>query len=549
MRGIILPVAAIAILISSSRAVPQDGRDRPDAGPPTASLSGRVVSAETGQPIRWARVTLRSGSRSLATTTDENGHYRFDGLSAGRYFPAASKPGFVALPFGARSYGRRPASLVLSPAERARADFALPRGAAIEGRVTTADGEAARAVSVQALRLVNGTPLPQTIQVGLAALTDDRGMFRLHSLPAGSYLVKMAPAAGRRFEGAPEVPAARPFADTYYPGTARFNDAQRVSIAAGASRQIECVLAEVPLATIGVRILDSRGREPGSAAAILQLARGPVARSGTLPAGSSRVRFLNIAPGDYRIVASAQTQGSEPEFAAVDLRIDGTSVSEMVVTTAPGATVRGRIEANPDAAPSLDLTGIAVSAVNTALPAIAGDPNGPSQPARADAAGLFEFRNLFGSRVLRTPALAPPWALTAVLVDGQDVTDLEVDFSRGAGARQLRVVLTDQTGGISGSVTGATGRPVEDVRIVVFADDESRWRAPSRFVAVGAVSPRGEFSVDALLPGAYFVRAVIDLPENAWRDPDVLRELRAAAARVVVEARATQSVTLLLEGR
>jgi hypothetical protein len=308
------------------------------------------------------------------------------------------------------------------------------------------------------------------------------------------------------------------------------------------------VLAEVPLATVGARILDSRGREPARATAFLQLAGGPVARSGTLPAGSSQVRFLNIAPGDYRVVASAQTPGSEPEFAAVDLRVDGTSVSDLVVTTAPGATVRGRIEPDRDAAP-LDPNGIAVSAVNTALPPAFEDPNGPSQPVRADPEGRFEFRNLFGPRVLRTPALPAPWALKAVLLDGQDVTDVEVNFARGPGARDLRIVLTDRTGAISGALTGTSGHPVEDVRIVVFADDESRWRAPSRFLAVRAVASRGEFSLEGLLPGAYLVGAVIDLPESAWRDPEVLRGLRAAAVRVVISAGTTQSVTLSLEGR
>ena len=48
-------------------------------------LAGAVLDAETGLPVTNAVVLLARGGANFGVTTDEEGHFRFDGIAAGRY--------------------------------------------------------------------------------------------------------------------------------------------------------------------------------------------------------------------------------------------------------------------------------------------------------------------------------------------------------------------------------------------------------------------------------------------------------------------------------
>src|SRR5262245_23056626 len=75
----------------------QAPRDRAVQQPQgTAAISGRVVTADTGRPVKRARVSASGQGRGLRTAlTDDQGRYQLTGLSAGTYQVSASKAGFV----------------------------------------------------------------------------------------------------------------------------------------------------------------------------------------------------------------------------------------------------------------------------------------------------------------------------------------------------------------------------------------------------------------------------------------------------------------------
>ena len=87
---------------------PRDTPAQPESATETASISGRVVDARTGEPLKRARVaaTSRGGQGRLAfpaneqlwqpqsryikaSRPDQNAHYRIEGLPAGEYLLAA----------------------------------------------------------------------------------------------------------------------------------------------------------------------------------------------------------------------------------------------------------------------------------------------------------------------------------------------------------------------------------------------------------------------------------------------------------------------------
>src|SRR3954465_15380664 len=62
----------------------QPARDRAQAAQGTAAIAGRVVAADTGRPVKRARVTVSGAGRGgRSAATDEQGRYQISGLTAG----------------------------------------------------------------------------------------------------------------------------------------------------------------------------------------------------------------------------------------------------------------------------------------------------------------------------------------------------------------------------------------------------------------------------------------------------------------------------------
>ena len=221
----------------------------------------------------------------------------------------------------------------------------------------------------------------------------------------------------------------------------------------------------------------------------------------------------------------------------------------LTLRTARGATLTGAIEVDADGAP-LSLAGLQVLAheAEFELPNPAGPASGPAAATAATvtADGRFTMPSLFGPRLLRTSRLPQGWALKAVWLDEQEITDSVYDFRAGDAPRTLRLVVTNRTGSVAGAVTGERGRPVGDARVVVFADDERKWGPWSRFVRSVAVSAEGRFTLEGLLPGDYRVCAVESLEDDAWTDPSVLRGLLPMAVLLAVAEQTSQTLTLTL---
>ena len=170
--------------------LPRDAREQQATG--TAVIRGRIVAADTGAPIRRAQVrAVSSDTRgSRLATTDGQGRFEFRDLPAGRWELTASKAGFVTLRFGQRRPFEAGRPVELGDAQIVeRTDIALPRGAAITGRVFDEFGDAVAGARVQVLRyqMVQGTR--RLTPTGIGDQSDDTGAFRLFGLTPGDYYV------------------------------------------------------------------------------------------------------------------------------------------------------------------------------------------------------------------------------------------------------------------------------------------------------------------------------------------------------------------------
>ena len=552
-RPLALPV--MVWLVACPPATAQTVRDA--AAKPavsTATIAGRLlIAGERESPVRRARVTLESDALAEPRIGDSgtDGRYRFDRLPAGTYHVRAEKPGFVTWSFGARHAYDPGQPIQLAGGATQAADISLVRGAALDGRIVNQEGDAVANLVVSACRITYG-PYGRQVAVVKDARTDDLGRYRIHSLPAGDYVVQAAPdpldsLSQPRIPGAERPPGP---ARTYYPGTASLTEAERVTVSAGRDATgLDLRLLSVPVARVTLTVLDSTGKAPSTMGTRVQRVGAPPGEvRGSL--NKNQVLFPSVPPGEFWLMAAATpTPGAPTEFAAVRTTVAGNDVA-LTLRTSPSVTVAGRVVSADGSAAIPSLAGVQVRAetVGFELPNPAGSAAAAPVPPGVAQDGAFQMKGVFAPSLFRLTGLPAGWALVSVRLGDQEIVDTPIDLA--AADRQpgdsLTMVVTHATGQMSGSVADGKSRPIPNARIVLFPDDETQWQPASRFVRSLLASADGTFTTSSLLPGSYLLAAAEWMDPGAWLDPDVLRGLRPHAQRVVIEPNGKLSVTVTL---
>ena len=124
--------------------------------PQLASVAGQVLRAGTGEPLKKARILLRSADDSSAdpyiAITDHEGRFLIAGIRPGRYSMRVAREGFLSKSYGEDETEDSSSILTLRPGQQLNdLIFRLQKCAVISGRVLDEDGEPARFVSVEAV--------------------------------------------------------------------------------------------------------------------------------------------------------------------------------------------------------------------------------------------------------------------------------------------------------------------------------------------------------------------------------------------------------------
>jgi hypothetical protein len=234
--------------------------------------------------------------------------------------------------------------------------------------IVNASVEALRAVYFQMGDRVVTTS--RRLVTASSARTDDRGQFRLHSLPPGVYYVT----ALRQVPGMPplqllDLTEPRPvvagsaggFARTFFPGTPRMQDAQLVETAVG--RQVAGIdfsVSAARLIRIAGTILDAQGQPSAGMLVSLSPARALPAlqemqnvQSGT----DGAFELPNVQPGDYRIdvvspdafagIAATGTIGGPSRdglaYGGLSVTAADADLEDLVIATSAGHVLAGRV--------------------------------------------------------------------------------------------------------------------------------------------------------------------------------------------------------------
>ena len=540
-----------ALLLTVLAAVSSGGgpqvppRDAAQPKPATAVLRGRVIAADTGAPLRRARVTLSvaSGpSSQRAVDTNLAGRYEFTDLPAARYRVRAAKGQFVPLEFGQRrAFGAGRTIDLADGATLEKVDLALPRGGVISGHILDDLGDPVAWARVSAMRPRYEEGLRKLVAVGRSVVTNDLGEYRLYGLSPGTYAVGTIAERDSSATGYAYAPA-------YYPGTQ--DPAQARSVIVGLSQEragVDFVQPPGRLVSVSGILIDSRGRSlAGARVSVVDIRIGSAQSYPVNPDGTFAI--TNLAPGEYGVAGYVPDPATgKPDYVMVPLNVFGEDISGFVVRFVPGSRITGRVVADPGGVPPFAPAGLGVGV--TLLPS--GLPMRFGAQGTVNADWTFERTGVAGSALFRIGKLPQGWMLKSVLLDGRDITDTPLDVHGTEEITGLEVVVTDRLTEISGTVTDDKGEAAQEYTVVVFAEEASRWAYPSRFVATARPDQAGGFKISNLPPARYLVLALDYLEEGASQDPEFLESLRPKATRLTLgegERTALQLRLTKLEG-
>jgi protocatechuate 3,4-dioxygenase beta subunit len=561
---------------------PRDVANRPEPTG-TAAIRGRVVTGDSGSPVRRAQVTLTSFqdlpplTRSTATPppqplrrsmmTGPQGTFEFTKLPAGNYRVMVSAPQYAPQYLGMAYGGKRASSpFALDLGEPIQltdgqvfenTTIALPRAGVIVGRLTDENGEPLARVQVYSLFYPPGATRGQ--RNGSGAQTDDLGQFRLFGLAPGEYAVVAEPREMMVMGSPPGTQQNTDddrsgFLTTYYPGSPDEAGAMRVRTRAGAETGgIEFRIASGRMYQVSGIVMDSQG-QPISRAQVMVgrrvQGRGmSMSGSGTDPQGQFTVR--NLTPGDYRFVVRQRPMGppgpdgAPPdlgEMADVAVSLGDADITGLVLTTAPGTTVTGQVvfEQPP---PAGQAKGIRVMAGPADL---SGGFFGPQPSATVQDDLTFTLKNMFGELLLRVNLPQQGWFVRSVTAGGDDITETGHRF---ASKDRVTITVSTRASTLEGTVSDEKGQPVKECSIVMFGDDKATWTQSSMWTKrAGCSQTSGRFRIMGLRPGRYLILAAPRERLQTFEPPnaDYFQGLAKDAMSIVVNEDEQRTIDLKL---
>jgi protocatechuate 3,4-dioxygenase beta subunit len=508
---------------------PTPPRDPSAVAAATGSISGRVIDAATGTPLRRASVRVNGSAlrNTRTTSTDADGRYQIADLPPGTYTLASGKQGYLDTFYGQRTTQEPPKTIPLAARQAVESiDFALFRGAVITGRVLDEFGEPLSDAQVQALRMTYTANGRQPTPGGRPFSSNDIGEFRIYGLVPGDYVIA---AMFRNFNfNAGDTTDRSGYAPTYYPATPNVVEAQPLHVGAGQTlNDIAIMLSPTRVAQVSGVVFDAQGQpvKQGNVQVQQTSVTSMIAGFGAQIRPDGTFVVNGLPPGDYRFVANlgAFQQGVPPEQSMTTVSVNGVDVTNVRLDVPPKLLLGGSIVFDPALAERPNLSSLRVLPMprgTTVVPA-------PIVASAVRSDLTFEIRTLAGTVGLAVQGLPATWMIRQIRSHGLDLTD-EIVVDRDM--TDLEVELTNRVPQVTGVVTNARGEPAPGVVAILF---------PQEIAIRRRINPRtartdndGKFVFRAMRPGDYYLAAVTQMENGRALDPEYQESIAASALRV-----------------
>ena len=525
-----------------------------DRGSASGEISGTVVSVGGGQLLDAARVSLSGQSGAKSITTDESGSFKFVSLSAGLYNLSATRTHYLQAAYGQRQPLRPGTPIQLADGAKI-SDVAIQmyRGGAVNGTIEDRSrAEPIEGVLVRAMRYTWRTGSRRPVELA-SGTTDDRGVFRLHDLPPGEYVICGAKTSGVDSFASEPSDGRKVYATTCYPGATAIREATSINVGSGDDRHgLDFEMVRVPVGSISGIVTGSEGlpsfllhlvsdQPIGLRLPSAKVSSGSFAFQG-LPAGhyTNEARIMTTEP------AAASGQGGKPLQLWADTPVDvgGSPVAGVTVALRRACSIQGHV---------LDAEVGAVVPFSLRVPLVAtltpvGDTQLDDRPnnlvTMVGSDHSFNITNVVpGSYVLSISGGGN--STKSAIINGRDAFDSPFEITCGQEVYSAVVTLSRTTTTLTGVVRNVALKGMPGVTVVAFAQDDRLWVPRSRHIQATVSSTSGTFGFRDLPAGAYRLVALLDVETGRWFDPKFLASLSSVGVDVLLNEGETKSQDLI----
>ena len=503
----------------------------------TSTISGRITIKDKGAPgivvgLRRQEQGYNQRSTLYRGVTDLNGDYRIANVPAGNYHVIPVVPVYV-LPEG---LGAR--TLIVDKGENIEnVDFALVRGGVITGKVVDPDGRPAIEEEVALLpsaRSGGGYYYQQ-----YSARTDDRGVYRIFGIPAGSYRV----AAGRDEENSYPGKNYGAYKRTFHPGVLEPTQAEIIEVSEGGeATNVDITLSRaLSMYSVSGRLVDGDTGQP-----LANLSYGLTHfvsdyhtsswGSGAVSNARGEFKIDGLVPGKYGVSlrqGSPNSNGWRADL--VRFEIIDQNVTGLIVKCKRGAIISGVVvlEGTDDKTmrEQLSRTGLTASIAESR-----DQPWGQWTLIAPD--GSFRMTGLRSG--LTNFYFPTSTRFKVVRVEqGGVIQPRGIEVSEGQEITGVRVVVNYGNASIRGVIELENGVIPQNSRFFVNltkpGEDQNRFFSPDP-----QIDARGQFIIDGLIPGSYELRVGLYI---LGTPPTVIEKTQ----EVVVSAGGTTNVSVKLD--
>lgn len=477
-----------------------------------STVSGQVINAVTGLPV--ARALVRLNDR--AVLTDHDGKFEFDQNTEDNGNIMIIKPGFSS----SATDSETPNIYFQGDQLAAPLRLVLYPEAVLTGTVLGPEGEPMSGITVNALRSLYDEGGRRVMNAGQAQ-TDSHGNFRM-PVPAGSYRIETRYVARDQTTGLAVLPVVLPpetSSDTLDEIRIRSGEEQHFDLRP-AVRRTHRVTATVDSSEHGV---GSRITARSSNGSTLQI--NPISH-GSGETGSGEMT-MELPQGTYTLTARRNNPES-PEEAEATVTVPDHDISGVVFHFSPIPSIP--VELLIDESSTSDNGQPSLQQFNLMLENDQPDLEQQSSAVRLTtlANHAFGFLASPGSYHLQARGTGE-WYVKSVGNGVSDVLQQGLVVAPGAGGTPLRVMVSNQTASLQGTVK-LNGTPSVGWVYLISTTPSAESVFSMRSNAEGA------FTSAHLPPGSYQAIAFERRHSANYRDPDVLGPLAAHVRSITVNA-------------
>jgi hypothetical protein len=475
-----------------------------------STVLGQVINAATGAPVPRALVRLNN----RAVLTDHDGKFRFDQNTANSANILVTKPGF-----SATTEMQEGGNLFLQGAQMAvPLELRLYPEALLTGTVLGPDGTPLSRIPVSALRSFWEDTGHRWVTVGQDQ-TDSHGNFRLPE-PAGDYRLETRYTPLDRTAGEAVLPVSVPAENSS--GTSSV-----IRVHAGEELHFELRPAVSPTHTVTTTTESAGGRDFVRISA--RSSNGNTLQVNPQMNGGGGETKIQLPQGTYTLTAR-RNNPENPEQAETTVTVPDHDISGVVLQFAPVPSIPVELIVDSSATSDNNNQPPTLAQLGLALQSDQPDPERGDSTLRPTTRRdqSFVFMAPPGSYHLQSRN-SGAWYIRSASYGDADLMQHELVVVPGAAGTPVRVVVSNQTGSLQGTVN-LNGSPAACWVYLI----------PTGLNAQSVISLRstnsGSYTAAHLPPGSYQAIAFERRHSANYRDPSSLATFSSHVHSVTVNA-------------